>query len=76
MVVKPALPPIDPNHEAKRRTLQRVGLGLLALGVPCAVLGAGLFISTSWRVPSGGAIVLALSVLFFVSLPLGRLRRR
>ncbi|HTR49134.1 MAG TPA: metal ABC transporter permease [Kofleriaceae bacterium] len=37
---------------------------------------SGLFISTLWRVPSGGAIVLALSVCFFLSLPIGRLSRR
>ncbi|MEO6771519.1 MAG: metal ABC transporter permease [Kofleriaceae bacterium] len=37
---------------------------------------AGLFISTSWRVPTGGAIVLSLSAVFFLSLPIGRLLRR
>jgi ABC-type Mn2+/Zn2+ transport system permease subunit len=36
----------------------------------------GLFISTAWRVPTGGAIVLALSGCFFITLPLGRLVRR
>jgi ABC-type Mn2+/Zn2+ transport system permease subunit len=41
--------------------------------VLAAVSGlGGLFISTIWRVPSGGAIVLALSVCFFISLPVGR----
>ncbi|HET9989185.1 MAG TPA: metal ABC transporter permease [Kofleriaceae bacterium] len=34
----------------------------------------GLVISTVWRVPTGGAIVLALSVCFFITLPLGRWR--
>jgi zinc transport system permease protein len=34
----------------------------------------GLVISTIWRVPTGGAIVLALSICFFITLPLGRLR--
>jgi zinc transport system permease protein len=50
------------------------------LGWSVAIAGfaglSGLFISTSWRVPSGGAIVLALSLCFFVSLPIGRLMRR
>jgi len=45
--------------------------------VLAAVAGlAGLFISTAWRVPTGGAIVLALSVCFFISLPIGRWLRR
>jgi ABC-type Mn2+/Zn2+ transport system permease subunit len=35
----------------------------------------GFFISTAWRVPSGGAIVLALTACFFISLPIGRLVR-
>lgn len=34
----------------------------------------GLVISTVWRVPTGGAIVLALSICFFITLPLGRWR--
>jgi zinc transport system permease protein len=34
----------------------------------------GLVVSTIWRVPTGGAIVLALSVCFFITLLLGRWR--
>ena len=69
MVVVPA---------AATRNLARSTRGYLAWSFGLAAIAglAGLFISTSWRVPSGGAIVLALSVLFFLSLPLGKLLRR
>lgn len=36
---------------------------------------AGVFLSMQWRVPTGGAVVLALSALFFLLMPLGRLRK-
>jgi len=35
----------------------------------------GLFISSRLLVPSGGAVVLAMSALFFVTLGLGALRK-
>jgi len=68
MVVVPA---------AAARNLARSTRGYLAWSVVVAAVAGlgGLFVSTSWRVPTGGAIVLALSVCFVVSLPLGRLIR-
>ncbi len=67
MVVVPA---------AAARNLARSTRGYLAWSIAIAVIAglAGLGISTIWRVPSGGAIVLALSICFFVTLPVGRLR--
>jgi zinc transport system permease protein len=68
MVVVPA---------ATARNLARTTRGYLVWSIAIAGFAglAGLGISTIWHVPSGGAIVLALSVCFFLSLPLGRLRR-
>jgi len=68
MVVVPA---------AAARNLARTARGYLVWSIVLAAVSglAGLAISTVWRVPSGGAIVLALSVCFFISLPIGRLRR-
>jgi len=69
MVVVPA---------AAARNLARSTRGYLIWSIALAALAglAGLFISTAWRVPTGGAIVLALSVCFFLTLPIGRLVRR
>ncbi|MEO8840463.1 MAG: metal ABC transporter permease [Kofleriaceae bacterium] len=68
MVVVPA---------AAARNLARSARGYLVWSIVIATLSglAGLVISTLWRVPTGGAIVLSLSALFFISLPLGKLRR-
>ena len=69
MVVVPA---------AAARNLARSARGYLWWSIALAAIAglAGLFISTLYRVPSGGAIVLALTVLFFLSLPLGKLVKR
>ncbi len=69
MVVVPA---------AAARNLARSTRGYLLWSIAIAALAglAGLFVSTAWRVPTGGAIVLALSACFFISLPIGRLVRR
>ncbi len=63
---------------AAARNVARSARGYLWWSIAIAALAglAGLFISTEWRVPSGGAIVLALSVCFFISLPIGRLTRK
>lgn len=68
MVVVPA---------AAARNLARSTRGYLIWSIILSAISglAGLFISTIWRVPTGGAIVLALSACFFLSLPIGRLRR-
>ncbi len=68
MVVVPA---------AAARNLARDTRGYLGWSIAIAAVAGlvGLLISVTWRVPSGGAIVLALSACFFISLPLGRLRR-
>lgn len=68
MVVVPA---------AAARNLAHSARGYLAWSVAIAFITglAGLVVSTVWRVPTGGAIVLALSVAFFVTLVLGQLRR-
>jgi len=62
---------------AAARNVARSTRGYFGWSIAIAAISglAGLFISTSWRVPSGGAIVLALSVVFFVSLPIGRVLR-
>jgi zinc transport system permease protein len=59
---------------ATARNLARSTKGYLAWSIAIAIVAGlgGLFVSTMWRVPSGGAIVLALSVCFFISLPIGR----
>ena len=69
MVVVPA---------AAARNLARSVRGYLVWSIVIAAIAGltGLFVSTIWRVPTGGAIVLALSVCFFQTLPLGHLRRR
>jgi len=36
---------LDPNHAQKRAKLSGLGVGLLAVGVPCAIIGFCLFIS-------------------------------
>src|SRR4051794_22078144 len=38
-------PEIDPGHESRRALLAKTGFGLLAVGIPCAVVGVGLFVS-------------------------------
>jgi zinc transport system permease protein len=69
MVVVPA---------AAARNIARSTRGYLWWSIGIAVFAglSGLFISTVWRVPSGGAIVLALSVCFFISLPVGHFLRK
>ena len=67
MVVVPA---------AAARNLARTTRGYLALSILTAFVAGigGLFISSRLLVPSGGAVVLAMSLLFFVTLALGWLR--
>lgn len=67
MVVVPA---------AAARNLARTTRSYLVLSVLTALAAGvgGLFISTRLLVPSGGAVVLAMSALFFVTLALGGLR--
>ncbi len=67
MVVVPA---------AAARNLARNTRSYLGLSIATALLAGvtGLFISSRLQVPSGGAVVLALSVLFFCTLALGGLR--
>jgi zinc transport system permease protein len=69
MVVVPA---------AAARNLSRGLRSTLALSVVIAwVAGiAGIFISSAWRVPTGGAVVLVLGALFFATLAAGRLAGR
>jgi len=65
MVVVPA---------AAARNLARSTRGYLIWSIVLAAVAglAGLFVSTLWRVPTGGAIVLTLSLCFFISLPIRR----
>lgn len=67
MVVVPA---------AAARNLARTTRSYLLLSIATAFLAGvgGLFISSRLLVPSGGAVVLAMSALFFVTLALGGLR--
>jgi zinc transport system permease protein len=57
---------------ATARNLARTTRGYLAGSVAAALVTgvAGIFLSTRWRVPTGGAVVLSLSVLFFATLAL------
>lgn len=48
-------------------------LGSIVVALVAGV--AGIFVSTLWRVPTGGAVVLVLAALFFVTLGAGALRR-
>ena len=67
MVVVPA---------AAARNLARTTRSYLSLSIATAFLAGvgGLFISSRLLVPSGGAVVLAMSALFFVTLAIGGLR--
>lgn len=67
MVVVPA---------AAARNLARTTRSYLLLSVACALVAGigGLFVSSVMLVPSGGAVVLAMSALFFLTLALGGLR--
>ena len=69
MVVVPA---------AAARNLARGTRSYLLWSVLTAFIAgvAGLFISSRFLVPTGGAVVLALSLLFFVTLAFGGLRKR
>lgn len=42
---RPPISLVDPDHSAKRAKLTQVGIVLLVLGVPCLVIGIGLFAS-------------------------------
>ena len=68
MVVVPA---------AAARNVARSTRGYLLWSIAFAAISGlgGLFVSTLYRVPTGGAIILALSTCFFISLPFGRIRR-
>ncbi|MEO8604386.1 MAG: metal ABC transporter permease [bacterium] len=68
MVVVPA---------AAARNLARTTRSYLALSIGVAMLAGigGLFISSQMLVPSGGAVVLAMSGLFFVTWAIGSLRQ-
>ena len=67
MVVVPA---------AAARNLARTTRSYLSLSIATAVVAGvgGLFISSRLLVPSGGAVVLAMSALFFVTLAIGGVR--
>ena len=79
---------IDPDHEVKRATISRVGLAMLGLGVPCGLLGVGLFLSGFFLGPGAvmspgravlGLVLTAVGGFLFVSglqaLALGNLGR-
>jgi len=63
---------------AAARNLARSTRGYLAWSVASALVTgvAGIFVSTRFRVPTGGAVVLALTACFFVTLAVGALRGR
>ncbi|MEO7328866.1 MAG: metal ABC transporter permease [Minicystis sp.] len=63
---------------AAARNLARSTRGYLGWSVFSALITglAGIFLSTQWRVPTGGAVVLCLSLLFFFTLAAGALRGR
>jgi zinc transport system permease protein len=63
---------------AAARNLARSTRGYLIYSVLAALLTgvAGIFLSTRWRVPTGGAVVLSLALLFFLTLAVSALRGR
>jgi zinc transport system permease protein len=63
---------------AAARNLARGTRGYLGWSVASALATgfAGVFLSTRFRVPTGGAVVLALAACFFLTLALGALLRR
>ena len=52
------------------------GVAAVAVLTALAAGVAGLFLSSRFLVPSGGAVVLAMSAIFFLTLAIGRLTRR
>jgi zinc transport system permease protein len=62
---------------AAARNLARSTRGFLLWSIACALLAGcgGLFVSAEVQVPSGGAVVLLLSAVFFATLGAGALRR-
>ncbi len=63
---------------AAARNLARSTRGYILWSIAIALVScqSGLFVSTQWRVPTGGAIVLVLSVLFFATLGVAGWRGR
>jgi zinc transport system permease protein len=63
---------------AAGRNLARTAAGYLAWSIAVAMLAGmgGLAISTQFLVPTGGAVVLAVSLLFFLTLAAGAIRLR
>ncbi len=49
-----ASPPhgIDPNHETNRKKITTIGVILLVVGIPCLLIGLGLFLSFFFAVAS------------------------
>jgi zinc transport system permease protein len=63
---------------AAARNLAKTTRGYLGWSVAAALVSGfgGMFVSSWWSVPTGGAVVLTLSVLFFVTLGIGAAGRR
>jgi len=61
---------------ATARNISRTTRGYFAFSVLAALVAGlgGISISSAWSVPTGGAVVLALAALFFVTFALGALR--
>lgn len=63
---------------ATARSFAKSGKSYLAGSIACALAAgfAGMFVSAEWSVPTGGAVVLCLGVLFFVAMAAGAVRAR
>ncbi len=61
---------------ATARNLARTMRGYLAFSILAALVAGvgGIFVSATWAVPTGGAVVLTLAALFFVALGIGTVR--
>lgn len=61
---------------AAARNVARSTRGALLWSIACALFAgiAGMFVSSVWSVPTGGAVVLCLGLVFFVTLLFGRAR--
>lgn len=69
LVVVPAAAARNLSRSARSYLLASVALALIATQ-------GGIWASTQWEVPTGGAVVLSLGALFFVTLAVGAWRRR
>lgn len=67
---------VVPAAAARNLSRSMVSYVTWSVAMALAACVTGLFISNHWALPTGGAIVLSMSALFFLSLGIGKLFRR